>query len=69
MVGPPSDLKSVGGFFYPKFRNRYRVSIAEFALKKSSSVEVEIGTELENVKTTFKHRDKSLIGLGLNTLE
>ena len=32
-------------------------------------VVVDIGTELENVKTTFKHRDKSLIGLGLKAAE
>jgi hypothetical protein len=39
------------------------------ALKKSSSVEVEVGKELDSVNTTFKFRDKSLIGLGFKILE
>jgi len=34
-------------------------------MKKSSSVDVELGREVENVKTRFKYREKSFIGQGI----
>jgi hypothetical protein len=35
------------------------------AMKKSSSVEVELGQELDKVQARYKFREKSVIGTGI----
>ena len=66
-IAPYAAIACIVSFLMTGHRSVFPSQI--LALKKSSSVEVEIGTELENVMTTFKHRDKSLIGLGLKAAE
>ncbi len=36
------------------------------AMKKSSSLETELGQELDKIKTSYKFRDKSIIGRGIS---
>lgn len=45
--------------------DKMKRQLSEESMKKSSSLDVEVGKELADVKTIFKHRDKSLIGWSL----
>jgi H+/Cl- antiporter ClcA len=66
-IAPYTAIACVVSFLMTDHRSLFPSQI--LALKKSSSVEVEVGKELESVNTTFKFREKSLIGLGFKILE
>jgi H+/Cl- antiporter ClcA len=66
-IAPYAAIACVVSFLMTGHRSVFPTQI--LALKKSSSVEVEMGKELDGVNTTFKFRDKSLIGLGFKILE
>jgi H+/Cl- antiporter ClcA len=66
-IAPYAAIACVVSFLMTGHRSVFPTQI--LALKKSSSVEVEMGKELDSVNTTFKFRDKSLIGLGFKILE
>jgi H+/Cl- antiporter ClcA len=66
-IAPYAAIACVVSFLMTGHRSVFPTQI--LALKKSSSVEVEIGKELNNMNTTFKIRDKSLIGLGFKISE
>lgn len=66
-IAPYAAIACVVSFLMTGHRSVFPTQI--LALKKSSSVEVEIGTELDHMNTTFKIRDKSLIGLGFKISE
>ncbi|MEN6318620.1 MAG: chloride channel protein [Syntrophaceae bacterium] len=66
-IAPYTAIACVVSFLMTGHRSVFPSQV--LALKKSSSVEVEIGKELDNIKTTFKRRDKSLIGLGLKLVD
>jgi len=66
-IAPYAAIACVVSFLMTGHRSVFPTQI--LALKKSSSVEVEIGKELNNMDTTFKIRDKSVIGLGFKILE
>lgn len=60
-VAPYTAIACVVSFLMTGHRSVFPSQV--LALKKSSSVDVEVGKELESVNTTFKFREKSLIGL------
>ncbi|HVO64886.1 MAG TPA: chloride channel protein [Syntrophales bacterium] len=66
-IAPYTAIACVVSFLMTGHRGAFQSQILAF--KKTSSVEVEIGKDLENIKTTFKRRDKSLIGLVLKIVE
>jgi H+/Cl- antiporter ClcA len=66
-IAPYAAIACVVSFLMTGHRSVFPTQI--LALKKSSSVEVEIGKELNHMNTTFKIRDKSLIGLGFKISE
>jgi len=66
-IAPYAAIACVVSFLMTGHRSVFPTQI--LALKKSSSVEVEIGKELNNMNTRFKIRDKSLIGLCLRISE
>jgi H+/Cl- antiporter ClcA len=66
-IAPYTAIACVVSFLMTGHRSLFPSQI--LALKKSSSVEVEVGKELESVNTTFKLREKSLIGLGFKIFE
>jgi H+/Cl- antiporter ClcA len=66
-IAPYTAIACVVSFLMTGHRSVFPSQV--LALKKSSSVEVEVGKELEGVNTTFKFREKSLIGLGFKVFE
>ncbi len=66
-IAPYTAIACVVSFLMTGHRSVFPTQI--LALKKSSSVEVEMGKELNNMDAMFKIRDKSLIGLGIKILE
>ncbi|MBM4271420.1 MAG: voltage-gated chloride channel [Deltaproteobacteria bacterium] len=62
-IGPYAAISCVVSFLIIGHRGIFPTQL--LALRKSSSVEVEIGKEVGEVTTRFKPRDKSLIGIGL----
>jgi H+/Cl- antiporter ClcA len=66
-IAPYAAIACVVSFLMTGHRSVFPTQI--LALKKSSSVGVGIGKELNNTNTTFKIRDKSLIGLGFKISE
>jgi H+/Cl- antiporter ClcA len=66
-IAPYTAIACVVSFLMTGHRSVFPTQI--LVSKKSSSVEVEIGKELNNMNATFKIREKSLIGLGLKISE
>ncbi|MFH1079564.1 MAG: chloride channel protein [Pseudomonadota bacterium] len=66
-IGPFAALACVIGFLMTGHRSVFPTQL--LALKKSSSVEVELGGEVSEVRARFKRREKSLIDKGLSALE
>jgi len=66
-IAPYTAIACVVSFLMTGHRSLFPSQV--LALKKSSSVEVELGKELDNMNTTFKIREKSLIGLGFKIIE
>ncbi|MEN6317732.1 MAG: chloride channel protein [Syntrophaceae bacterium] len=66
-IAPYAAIACVVSFLMTGHRSVFPTQI--LALKKSSSIEVEMGKELNDMITTFKIRDKSLIGLGFKIIE
>jgi len=62
-IAPYAAIACIVSFLMTGHRSVFPSQI--LALKKSSSVQVEIGKELESMKTEVKVRDKSLIGVAL----
>lgn len=62
-IAPYAALSCIVSFLITGHRSIYPSQILE--MKKSSSIQVEIGKEVEEVKPIFRERDKSLI----NTIE
>ncbi len=59
-VAPYAGISCVISFVITGHRSAYPAQI--LAIKKSASIDVEIGKELEGLKPTYSHREKSLIG-------
>jgi len=66
-IAPYAAIACVVSFLMTGHRSVFPTQI--LALQKSSSIDVEMGKELNYMNTTFKIRDKSLIGLGFKILE
>ncbi len=66
-IGPFAALACVIGFLMTGHRSVFPTQL--LALKKSSSVEVDLGGEMGDARARFKRREKSLIGRGLSALE
>lgn len=66
-IGPFAALACVIGFLMTGHRSVFQTQL--LALKKSSSVEVDLGSEMGDVQARFKRRKKSLIDRGLSVLE
>lgn len=66
-IAPYAAIACVVSFLMTGNRSVFSTQI--LTLKKSSSFEVEIGKEIVDVKTIFKHSDKSIIGLGLKLVD
>lgn len=62
-MAPYAAIACVVSFLMTGHRSVFPTQI--LALKKSSSFDVEIGKEVVDIKTIFKHREKSLVGWGL----
>jgi H+/Cl- antiporter ClcA len=62
-VGAYAAVACVISFLITGHRSIFPTQVV--AIKKSTSVEVELGKEVENVKTHFKYREKSVIGQGI----
>jgi H+/Cl- antiporter ClcA len=62
-VGAYAAVACVISFLITGHRSIFPTQI--IAMKKSSSVELELGQELDNIRTKYKFRDKSLIGRGI----
>lgn len=62
-IGAYAVIACVISFLITGHRSIFPTQV--MAMKKSSSVEVELGREVENVKTRFKYREKSFIGQGI----
>ena len=66
-IAPYAAVACVVSFLMTGHGSVFKTRVLAF--KKTTSVEVEIGNDIENVKTSFKRRDKSLIGIGLKIAE
>ncbi|MDO8142805.1 MAG: chloride channel protein [Candidatus Brocadiales bacterium] len=62
-LGPYAAVSCIISFLMTGHRSVYPSQIMDF--KKSSSIHIEGGEEVEDVKAHFKPRSKSLIGIGL----
>jgi len=62
-IGAYAAVACVISFLISGHRSIFPTQV--MAMKKSSSVDVELGREVENVKTRFKYREKSFIGQGI----
>jgi H+/Cl- antiporter ClcA len=59
-IGAYAAVACVISFLITGHRSIFPTQI--IAMKKSSSVDLELGQEMDNIKTQYKYRDKSLIG-------
>lgn len=66
-IAPYAAIASVVSFLMTGHRSVFPTQVLSF--KKSTSVHVEIGSELEHVRTTFQPRDKSLTGFLLRVIK
>lgn len=66
-VAPYAAVASVISFIMTGHRSVYPSQI--LAMKKSSSINVDLGKEMDTVKPTFQYRDKSLISTTQNFLD
>jgi hypothetical protein len=62
-IGAYAAVACVISFLISGHRSIFPTQV--IAMKKSSSVEVELGREVESVKTRFKYRERSFIGQGI----
>jgi hypothetical protein len=65
-IGAYAAIACVISFLITGHRSIFHTQI--IAMKKSSSVDVELGMELSQTKTRFKRRKKSLVDRGLRVL-
>jgi H+/Cl- antiporter ClcA len=66
-IAPYAAVSCVISFLITGHRSVYPSQVLAF--KKSASVEVELGKEVVGVKTKFKRREKSLIGLVMTIID
>jgi len=66
-IGAYAAVACVVSFLITGHRSIFPTQV--MAMKKSSSVEVELGSEVKNAKTQFKYREKSFIGQGIRLTE
>ncbi|OPY90863.1 MAG: H(+)/Cl(-) exchange transporter ClcA [Syntrophus sp. PtaU1.Bin208] len=66
-IAPYAAIACIVSFLMTGHRSVFPTQVLSF--KKSTSVDVEIGSELEQIHTTFKPRDKSLTGFLLRIVE
>jgi len=66
-IAPYAAIACIVSFLMTGHRSVFPTQVLSF--KKSTSVDVEIGSELEHIRTTFKLRDRSLIGFLLSVIE
>jgi H+/Cl- antiporter ClcA len=60
-IAPYAAIACIVSFLMTGHRSVFPTQILAF--KKSASVDVEVGNDLDHVHTSFKRRDKSLIGI------
>lgn len=66
-IAPYAAIACIVSFLMTGHRSVFPTQILSF--KKSASVDVEIGSDLEHIHTTFKRRDRSLTGILLGAFE
>jgi H+/Cl- antiporter ClcA len=66
-IAPYAAIACIVSFMMTGHRSVFPTQI--LSVRKSASVEVEIGKDLEHIQTTFKRREKSLIGILLKGAE
>jgi len=62
-IGAYAAIACVISFLITGHRSIFPTQV--MAMKKSSSVEVELGQELDKVQARYKFREKSVIGTGI----
>jgi len=66
-IAPYAAIACVVSFLMTGHRSVFTSQV--LAMRKTSSVEVEIGKDIDNIETTFKRREKSLIDVVLKMVE
>jgi len=66
-ISPYAAISCIVSFLMTGHRSVFPTQVLSF--KKSTSVDVEIGREVEHIHTTFKPRDRSLTGFLLSVIE
>jgi len=66
-IAPYAAIACIVSFLMTGHRSVFPTQVLSF--KKSTSVDVEIGREMEDISTTFKFRDRSLTGFLLRVIE
>lgn len=66
-IAPYAAIACIVSFLMTGHRSVFPTQVLSF--KKSASVNVEVGSDLDHIRTSFKRRDKSLIGIILRVSE
>jgi hypothetical protein len=66
-IAPYAAIACIVSFLMTGHRSVFPTQVLSF--KKSASLDVEIGSDFEHIHTSFKRRDKSLIGILLRVSE
>jgi len=63
-VGPYAAVACVVSYLMTGHRSVYPSQL--LAVKKSSSIDIELGKEMDNVHASYLYRNKTIIGMLLN---
>jgi H+/Cl- antiporter ClcA len=66
-IAPYAAIACVISFLMTGHRSIHPTQV--LAIRKSTSLQVEIGSDLENVKAEFKPRSRSLVGAGIRLIK
>ncbi|MBU4371117.1 MAG: hypothetical protein KKH02_03215 [Proteobacteria bacterium] len=66
-IAPYAAVACIVSFLMTGHRSVFPTQVLSF--KKSASVDVEVGSDLDHINTSFKRRDKSLTGILLRVSE
>jgi len=66
-IAPYAAVACIVSFLMTGHRSVFPTQVLAF--KKSASVNVEVGSDLDHIHTSFKRRDKSLVGILLRISE
>ena len=65
-IAPYAAVACVVSFLMTGHRSVYPSQV--FAISKTKSIEIQIGKEEEKIRTSFKLREKSFMGIGLSVI-